>query len=355
MRVAIVYDRLNKVGGAEAVLLAFHDLFPTADWFTSFWNPATAPFSRTWNVHHFPYFRQHHELFPWLMPFIFESYDFDKYDLVISVGSAECKGVITKPGTFHLHYSLTPTRYLYSHAEEYLSNPLFRWIAKYLRAWDQVASTRPDKMIAISTQVKKRIQKYYKRNAPIIFPPVDTKRFSLTGTRENRITGLPNDYFLVVSRLVPYKKIDLIIRAFNAKPSLPLVIIGTGSEKARLRGIAHSNTRFLGFVSDSELTSYYQHARAFVQINEEDFGLSMVEAQAAGVPVLAYREGGASDIVIDGKTGLLLKNSSVQSLMTAVDKFCEMSFDKEACHRNAQRFDVRKWRQLMLKTITKLL
>src|SRR3989339_1084880 len=128
MRVCIVYDRLNKIGGAEQVLIAFHKLYPDADWYTSFWDPKGAPFSETWHVHSFTFLRKHHEWFPWLMPFIFESYDFRHYDLVISIGSAESKGVITRPGTVHLNYCLTPTRYLYSHAGEYLSNPVYRVI-----------------------------------------------------------------------------------------------------------------------------------------------------------------------------------------------------------------------------------
>lgn len=352
MRVAIVYDRLNKVGGAEAVLLAFHDLFPAADWYTSLWNPATAPFSRTWNVHHFPYLHQHHEWFPWLMPFIFEAYDFRDYDLVISVGSAECKGIITQPGTFHLHYCLTPTRYLYSHAAEYLSNPLYRRVANYLRRWDQVAATRPDKMIAISNQVKTRIQKYYNRSSAVIFPPVNTQKFVSPRKLGSRTTELPPVYFLVVSRLVPYKKIDVLVRAFNLLPTRHLVIIGTGSQLSRLKRLAQSNIHFLGFVPDSDLPSYYQPARAYLQANEEDFGISMVEAQAAGIPVIAYGAGGAVDIVIPGQTGLLLSSNTPSAFVTAVDKLDRMSFDREVCRANAERFSKTRWRKQITKYLS---
>jgi hypothetical protein len=183
MRVALVYDRLNKTGGAERVLVAFHELFPDADWYTSVWDPSGAPFSRDWKVRSsfiskIPFLRRRHEILPLLMPFIFESFDFTPYDLVISIGSAESKGIVTRPETLHINYCLTPTRYLYSHSEEYLNNKLYQLLSKPLRAWDQVASTRPDTMIAISTQVKKRIKQYYDRDSEIIFPPVDTSKFT---------------------------------------------------------------------------------------------------------------------------------------------------------------------------------
>jgi len=361
MRVALVYDRLNKIGGAEKVLLAFHDLFPDADWYTSFWDPATAPFSRTWRVHHFPFLHHHHEWFPFLMPFIFEAYDLSSYDLVISIGSAESKGIITKPSSYHLHYCLTPTRYLYSHADEYLDNPLYRFVAKYLRFWDQVASSRPDKMIAISTQVKNRIKKYYNRDSEVIFPPVDTQRFALTdkpsiqraNPQNRRFADLPDKYFLTVSRLVPYKRIDILIRAFNQMPDRHLVVVGTGSELARLKRLSRPNTHFVGYVSDVDLPAYYQHALAFLQANEEDFGISMVEAQAAGTPVIAYQKGGASDIVIDQITGLLLPDNKVKSVVAAIDNFGQIAFDRGACRQNAKRFDLNKWNQQLTKILRK--
>ncbi len=284
------------------------------------------------------------------MPFIFESYDFSRYDLVISIGGAECKGIITKPETIHIHYCLTPTRYLYSHASDYLSNPIYRFIARPLRAWDQVAATRPDIMIAISTQVKRRIQKYYNRDSSVIFPPVDTKLFATPVSLCHCVTS---PYYLVVSRLVPYKKIDLIIRAFNHLPSQKLLVIGTGSEERRLKKMAQSNTTFLDFVEDKDLPSYYQHAKAFIQINEEDFGISMVEAQAAGIPVIAFGVGGAEDIVIPGRTGLLLADNSVKSLVSAIDNFSKLSFDRGACQENARRFDQIKWKKQILAKLAK--
>ncbi len=353
MRVALVYDRLNKIGGAEHVLEAFHQIYPNADWYTSFWNPKSAPFSRNWKVTSFPYLHRHHELFPWLMPFIFESYDFSGYDLVISIGSAESKGIITKPGTVHLNYCLTPTRYLYSHSREYLSNPLYRLVGKYLRKWDLVASTRPDEMIAISTQVKNRIKDIYHRDSDIIFPPVNTKKFIPTGKPDNRKTGILNDYFLVVSRLVPYKKIDVLIRAANQSKQ-NLVIIGTGSEMKKLAKLAGPTVKLLGHVKDEDLSYYYQNCLAYLQANEEDFGISMCESQAAGRPVIAYGRGGACDIVIPGKTGILLEENTISAFAKVMSEFDTMSFVPGDCQQNASHFDQDKWISQIKERIDKL-
>jgi glycosyltransferase involved in cell wall biosynthesis len=354
MRVALIYDRLNKIGGAEAVLVQFAHLFPKADWYTSVWDPSSAPFSRHWRVHtswinRLPFLRRRHELIPYLMPFIFESFDLSAYDLVISVGSAESKGVLTKPGTFHLNYCLTPTRYLYSHRDEYLTNPLYRWIADFLRRWDQVAATRPDEMIAISTQVKKRIKKVYNREVEIIFPPVDVKKFASIST----FVPPYQDYYLTVARLVPYKRIDVLVKAFN-QSGKTLVIIGTGSEFTKLTKLANSNIHLLGSRSDHELIGYYQHAKAFLQANEEDFGISMCESLAAGIPVIAYREGGAADIVKDGKTGILVEHPDPDDFNRAIDRLDTLTFDKEVCRSNAKRFDQAVWIKQIKERIDKL-
>ena len=357
MRVALVYDRLNKSGGAERVLVAFSELFPKADWYTSVWDKQGAPFSKNWRIKSsflskIPYLRLHHEYFPLLMPFIFESFNFSQYDLVISIGSAECKGIITKPGTLHIHYCLTPTRYLYSHEGEYLTNKIYKLLSIPLRAWDLVASTRPDKMIAISTQVKNRIKQYYHRDSEIIFPPVDVVRFAQKGLRG--FTDLRNkNYFLVVSRLVPYKKIDTLIRVFNLLPHKNLVIAGIGSEMGRLKKFAGENIKFLGAVPESTLPALYQGATAYLQANEEDFGISMVEAHASGIPVIAYHAGGASDIVKDGKTGILLPDCSVASFTAAIDNFDPKRFDREDCLKSAKRFDIAIWKKKIRERIQK--
>lgn len=349
MRVALVYDRLNKIGGAEQILIALHELYPDADWYTSFWNPKTAPFSKNWKVHSFKYLQSHHEWFPWAMPFIFESFDLRGYDLVISIGSAESKGVITGPSTLHINYCLTPTRYLYSHKDEYLSNPLYKWVAGFLRKWDLVASTRPDIMIAISTQVKNRIKKYYNLDADIIFPPVDTKRFAPTNLRPMTY-DLPKKYFLVVSRLVPYKKIDVLVKAANLA-KVNLVIIGQGSEYSKLKSLAGPTVTLLGHVDDKELPYYYQNCLAYLQANEEDFGISMCESLASGRPVIAYDEGGARDIVFPGLNGILLTSNSVSSFAKALKEFDTMSYVAADCIKSAARFDRDIWKQTIARRI----
>ncbi len=345
MRVALVYDRLNKIGGAEAVLVQFHKLYPNADWYTSVWDPKKTPFTKNWQIKtswlsKIPVLKNHHEWIPFLMPFIFEFFDFSSYDLVISIGSAESKGVITGPGTIHLNYCLTPTRYLYSHKDEYLKTWIHHLIARLLTKWDLVASARPDEMIAISTQVKKRVKSIYHRDVPIIFPPVNVDRFSLKADHKSKIDE--RDYFLVVSRLVPYKRIDILVKA-AAIANKKLIIIGEGSELENLQKMAGSTVKFLGFVDDKILPSYYQNCLAYLQANEEDFGISMCEAQASGRPVIAYGKGGAEDIVIPGKTGLLLQESSVSAFAKAMVEFDTIPYVPSDCQQNSRRFDQDNW------------
>lgn len=345
MRVCLVYDRLNKIGGAEHVLQAFHAIYPRADWYTSVWDPQKAPFSKDWKVHpswvnRIPFLRTHHEWIPWLMPFIFESFDFSPYDLVISIGSAEAKGIITSPHTVHINYCLTPTRYLYSHAKEYLSNWLYRSIALWLRRWDLVASTRPDTMIAISTQVKNRIKDYYNRDSDVIFPPVDTKKFD--PKRSNGVMVKWSNYYLIVSRLVPYKRIDKLIQVFN-ESGKTLVIVGDGSDKARLKRLARPNIHFTLAVSDPELVGYYQHCLAFVQANEEDFGIAMCEALASGKPVIARSLGGALDIVQDGFNGILVQSDTLFDWHSAVLRCERTKFSAPQCRQSVLRFDLVNW------------
>lgn len=355
MKVALVYDRLNKVGGAEVILIALSKLYPGATWYTAFFDPSGAPFSRSWRVYtpwfgKLPFIRSHHEWFPWLTPLIFESFDLSSYDLVISVGSAEAKGVITKPRALHIHYCLTPQRYLYSHKAEYLTNWLYRLVAKPLRAWDQVAATRPDIMIAISEQVKKRIKKYYNRDSSVIYPPVDTSKFGILASSSQNNSS---PYYLTVSRLVPYKKLDLLIRAFNQNGK-NLVIVGTGSEFARLKSLARSNIRLVGYASQTQLLKYYQGCLAFIQVNIEDFGIAMVEAQAMGKPIIAYAKGGAGEIVKDGETGILFSSQSEIAINKAVEKFEaeKYKFIIARCRENALRFDQAKWKKIWQRQLT---
>lgn len=340
MKVAIVYDRVNKWGGAERVLLALNKMFPKAPLYTSVYEPSRAKWAKTFPkvvpsfVNKIKFLRTRHELLPFLMPVIFESFSFDEYDLVISVTSEAAKGIITRPGTRHICYLLTPTRYLWSGYEDYFKNSMLKFISmpavRYLRRWDLAASARPDEIISISSEVAKRVEKYYKIKSDVIFPPV-----SLTPGR--RITG-NKGYFLVVSRFVPYKRVDIVIEAFN-RLKYPLVVIGSGSEEGRLKKLNKSSrTKFIGAVSDDRLKQYYSESKAFIFPQEEDFGLTAVEAQGFGKPVIAYKGGGALDSVIDGKTGVYFEEQIWQSLFAAVEKFEKLKFDSKIIVRNAKRF-----------------
>ncbi len=350
LNVAIVYDRVNKMGGAERVLSALHTIWPEAPLYTAVYNKTSAVWSDVFEVHSsfiqkFPLAKNHHEWFAWLTPMAFESFTFDSYDIVISVTSAEAKDIITKPGTLHVCYCLTPTRYLWSGVSEYAKRShigLPSWLARagirllgsILRQWDVIAASRPDAYIAISNRVKERIKKYYKRSVEsVIYPPVDVDFFTpATGEKTYE-----DSYFLIVARLVGYKRVDIIIRACN-ELQLPLVVIGSGAEKKLLKNLAGNTIRFVDSVSDIELRTWIQNCRAFIFAGDEDFGISVVEAQACGKPVIAYKHSGVSEIVIDGKTGILFNEQNEDSLITALNIFRKQWYDSTLCRSNAVRF-----------------
>ncbi|MAG59699.1 glycosyl transferase [Candidatus Woesebacteria bacterium] len=350
MKVALVYDRVNKWGGAERVLLALHELFPDAPLYTSVYNQETAPWAKVFPkvipsfLQTFPFAKSRHDLYAPLMPVAFESFDFSEYDLVISVTSEAAKGIITKPGTQHVCYCLTPTRYLWSGYKQYFKNDFLKIVTKpivsYLRAWDKVAAQRPDIMLAISKNVSSRIKKFYGKNSTLVYPPVDASNFQFPVPSSQRKEG---DYFLVVSRLVLYKRVGLVIEVFN-RLKLPLIIVGTGSEEKSLKMQAKSkNIKFVGQVSDKELAGYYAGCRAVIFPQEEDFGIVAVEAQAASKPVIAYKAGGALEIIVDGKTGIFFDKQTSSSQKDAIDKFSKMKFNEEDCTNSARRFSKKKF------------
>jgi glycosyltransferase involved in cell wall biosynthesis len=340
MKVAIVYDRVNKWGGAERVLLALHEIFPEAPLYTSVYDAKRAPWAKVFPavvtsfLQKFPFAKSNHELFPILMPMAFESFDFSGFDLVISVTSEAAKGVRTKPGTMHICYCLTPTRYLWSHYDDYFGSRAFRFITRplinYLRNWDKAAAARPDKLVAISSEVRERIRKFYGRESEIIFPPVDVTPTRVKGVEKGK-------YYLIVSRLVRYKNVDLAIKAFN-RLKKPLVVVGVGREMKRLKKMAGKNIKFAGEVSENELVKYYEGAKALVMPQEEDFGIVAVEAQRAGVPVIAYKKGGAIDTVIPGETGVFFDEQEPESLIEGVLKFEKMRFVVDNLFTNVKRF-----------------
>jgi glycosyltransferase involved in cell wall biosynthesis len=356
MKVALVYDRLNKWGGAERVLLALHEIFPDAPLYTSVYSPENASFAKVFDVktsflQKYRSLRSHNEMLALFMPLAFESFNFDDFDLVISVTSESAKGILTKPKTRHICYCLTPTRYLWSGYDEYFRGEVMKFIStpalKYLKRWDRVASKRPDSMIAISTEVQSRIKNYYGRDSEIIFPPIMIEKKNLKSESREK-------YFLMVSRLsrsTHYKKVDLAIEAFN-KTNYNLKIIGTGPLRSKFEKKANKNIKFLGKLTDEKLAYYYQNSQALVFPGLEDFGLVMAESQFFGKPVIAFSGGGAKDIVKDNKTGLLFKEQNAQSLLEALKSFHESDYNRQDILKSAERFSFENFKTNLERQIS---
>jgi len=351
MKVALVYDRVNKIGGAERVLETLHEIFPEAPIYTAVYNSETAPWAKKFKVipsflQKLPLAQSRHEFFPYLMPLAFESFNFDEYDVVISITSEAAKGILTKPKTLHLCYCLTPTRYLWSGYEDYFRTSVFKLFSSplvaYLRHWDKIACQRPDFYLAISENVKKRIKKYYGRDSEILYPPVDLRKWKAVDSRQKA-----ESYFLVVSRLVSYKRVDIAVEAFN-QLGLPLKIIGKGIQEIMLKRKAKKDIEFLGQLTDKELLSYYQRCQAVIFPQEEDFGLVPLEAQACGKPVIAYQGGGALETIVDstkarhldgqGPTGEFFSPQTSQALIKVIKSFKAARFQPDDCRQQAEKF-----------------
>ncbi len=354
MKIALIYDRVNKIGGAERVLETLHEVFPEAPLYTAVYNPRTAVWAKKFKVipsflQKLPLAKSRHEVFPYLMPIAFESFSFDEYDVVISVTSEAAKGILTKPQTLHLSYCLTPTRYLWSGYEDYFRTSIFKFFSSplvaYLRAWDKIACQRPDFYLAISENVKKRIKRYYSRDSEVIYPPVDLIKWTVDSGRKTEdgrqktVDGRQKteDYFLVVSRLVSYKRVDLVIEAFN-QLGLPLKIIGKGIQETFLKRKAKKNIEFLGQLTDKELLGYYQRCQALIFPQEEDFGLVPLEAQACGKPVIAFKGGGALETIIGGKTGEFFSPQTNRVLIKVVKSFRPEKYRSKDCRQQAEKF-----------------
>lgn len=357
MKVAIVYDRVNKIGGAERVLESLYELFPQSILYTSVYNPKNTPWANKFKVNpsylqKIPILNAKHELIPYLMPSAFESFDLSGFNLVISVTSEASKGVIVPPGTHHICICLTPTRYLWSGYGQYFKNPILRFMSRplvnYLRQWDLLASKRPDAFISISENVRERVKKYYKRESIVIYPPAD--RLFTSNIKKGKIEE--KGYFLVVSRLVDYKRIDLAVRACT-KLKLPLIVIGEGSEYEKVEAVAGPNVIFKGKVSDEELIAYYSNCRALLFPGDEDFGITMVEVQLAGRPVIAFRRGGAKEIVIDGVTGAFFEKQTVESLSNVLINFKDSRYNGKDCIKNGKRFSESRFKKELISYLKK--
>jgi len=358
MKVALVYDRINKWGGAEQILLSLHEIFPEAPIFTSVYDAKNASWAKVFRnintsfLQKVPLARGHHEYFAALMPMVFESLDFTGYDLVISVTSEAAKGIIVKPPTRHICICLTPTRYLWSGFNVYFENRLLRLVSYpvvwYLKKWDKIAAQRPDEFIAISKEVQRRIKYYYQRDSEIIYPPVDLEKIE----KFVRKDVSKKDYYLLVSRLVSYKRIDLAIKAFN-KLGKKLYIVGGGTLSRKLRLISNKNISFYGIVSQKRLIELYRGAKALIFPQEEDFGIVSVESQLLKTPVIAYKKGGSLDTVIESKTGILFEKQTVDSLVNAVKKFEKQNFLYQDLITNAKKFGKDQFKERILRILNK--
>jgi glycosyltransferase involved in cell wall biosynthesis len=356
MKVAIVYDRVNKFGGAERFLESILSIFPDAPLFTLVHEPKVAKWASKRIVistflNKIPFFRSRHEILAPLAPMSFETLDLSPYDLVISVTSADAKAVLTNPKQVHICICLTPTRYLWSGFRNYKKDIKMRILPKFLldyfRFVDLLTSNRPDYYIAISAEVQRRIKKYYQRTSTIIHPPV-SQLFLADHKR------LPKkEFYLIAGRQVPYKRNELAIKCFN-QLGKKLVVAGTGSEFKKLKKMAGNNITFLGHVSDYQLINLYQQAKALIFPGAEDFGLIPLEAQAMGTPVIAYKTGGTKETVVDGVTGVFFKKQTIKSLTKAIGKFERIRLSSKDCSKNARKFSEDKFKNDLLGFIDKV-
>lgn len=348
-RVAIVHDYLVDSGGAERVVIALREQFPDAPIFTSVIDPKTTfPIFNTLDIHtsflqRLPVRKSNYKLLLPFFPLAFESFDLSGYDVVISSASAFAKGVITSSDTLHVCYCYTPPRFAWRYHEYVAQENLgqlerfFIWlIVHYLRGWDYAAAQRVDEFVSVSEITRRRIQKNYRRDSTIIYPPVDVESFAPC----NEI----GDYYLVVSRLAPYKRIDIAVQAFNDL-GLPLKIVGAGIDASRLRAMTKSNIEFLGHVPQNQLADLYARARAIIFPGVEDFGLVPLEANAAGRPVIAFAAAGALETVIDGVTGAFFREQTSDALANVVRATEVKRFDARVMREHAERFSQARFKR----------
>jgi len=370
-KIAIVYDWFDKWGGVERVLLTLHEVFPQADFFTSYYNPDKAFWAKdlrikTSFIQKLPKFIKENRIASLLFyPIAFETFNFNNYDLVISVTPSFAKSVITQPNTKHICYLLTPTRFLWSHEKDYIKNQKLniKFIVDFLKRWDQVAIQRTDKIISISETVRSRCLKYYQRESKVLYPPFDLSywnkiKSNLPSISKVRETSKTKNFYLIVSRLESYKKVDLAIKVFNKRKE-NLVVVGEGNEEKKLKKIVGKNIIFLKKLTDEQLAFLYSYAQALIMPQEEDFGYVSLEAQFFGCPVISYDKGGAKETVIEGKTGIFFKRQTISSLGLAVERFRKIRYNlKSSCAKigpkNIARFDKKNWISALTETINKI-
>jgi len=377
MKVAIVHDWLTTWAGAEKALAELLACFPQAEIFTmvNFLDVEKIPCLAGRKIHtsfiqRLPAARKHYRRYLPLMPLAVEQFDLKGFDLILSSSHAVAKGIISDPGALHLCYCYSPMRYAWDMQHQYLRQSgnhkglmsgIMRWQLHRLRQWDYVSAQRVDHFIAISHYIKRRIETFYRRESSVIYPPLEVEKFRADRPREA--------FYLTASRMVPYKRIDLVIDAFNRTPQRQLIVIGDGPDFAKLKAKAGPNVTLLGYQPDSVLIDHLERARAFVFMAEEDFGILPVEAQAAGAPVIGYGVGGMRETIIDQVTGLWVPEQSVSALLTALTRFEEARpeasgerqtspeppFSPALCRNSAQRFASAHFCQAIEHTVQQLM
>src|SRR5215211_1363115 len=341
MRVAIIHDYLNQYGGAERVLEALHALYPTAPVYTSIYDPAAMPTAyRTWDIRtswmqRLPGWRRHFQKYFLLYPSAFESFDLGDYDLIISSSSAYAKGVIPASHAYHICYCHTPMRFAWRTSDYIRREGLGRFqrsmlpvVLSYVRLWDVATTPRVDQFIANSHEVAARIKRYYGRMALVIAPPVDLSPYR---------PWVPGNFYLAGGRLIPYKRLDLVIQAFTAL-KLPLKVFGDGRDRDRLHALAGPNVEFLGQIGEEQRHDLFTSCRAFIFPGEEDFGITPLEAMSAGRPVIAYAAGGALETVIEGVTGRFFLQQSAAAVAAAVALARVDRYDPAVIRSHAEGF-----------------
>ncbi len=364
MKVALVHDWLVKYAGAEKVLEAIYAQFPGTI-HTIVHDPDAlnnTPINdlriKTSFIQRLPLAKRYYQYYLPLFPLAVEQFDLTKYNLVVSVSTCVAKGVLTKTDQVHLCYCCTPVRYGWDLYHQYLSialkrkklqNIFARLVLHYLRLWDIATANRVDYFVTLSEHVAKRIAKTYRRKAEVIYPPVPVSQFSPKAQKK--------DYYVTAARMVPYKRLDLIVEAFSQMPQKRLVIIGDGPEAKKLKKLASKNIVFKGWLPFKDLKRHISEAKAFVYAAEEDFGIGMVEAQACGTPVLAFNKGGAQEIVVNGETGILFKEQTVEAIMEVVKRYevLKEKFHVHNIRRNSERFDTNIFQKRFTKFVSNVL
>jgi glycosyltransferase involved in cell wall biosynthesis len=361
MQVALIHDWLNGMRGGEKVLEVFCELFPQATIYTLLYDPTKISNTiRQMNVvsslvlPRLPFGRSKYRQYLPLFPTLVEEFDLRTYDLVISTSHCVAKGAIPAPHAIHICYCFTPMRYVWDLYHDYFSGEKHNWLwnlaipptIHYLRLWDRISSDRVDHFIADSQHVANKIKKYYRRDSTVIYPPVDTGFFtpdSVNVSTEIEHTIRPENYYLIVSAFVPYKKIDLAIQAFNQSGKL-LKIAGNGPEYKRLKRMANpKNIEFLGWVDDQTLRILYTGSRALIFPGVEDFGITPIESMSCGRPVIAYGKGGVLESVIDKVTGLFFDEPTPEAINDAITRFETISFSSEQIRQHALAFDKQRF------------